>query len=97
MAKQSNEVKRAGGSPDGVITEVKAAVTRFEVDANERQVGHQSVLPCAISCAYSEGIISFLVRDADIMLSVRLDEVIAILQSAANTAREAELIARRET
>ena len=89
MAKQSNEVERASGSPDGVIAEVKAAVTQFSINGSEQRVEHQSMLPCAVKCAYSEGIISFLVRDADIMLSVRLDEVIAVLQNAANAAREA--------
>ena len=84
------EERFAGGALDGIVEEVKAAVTSFAVDVNERKIEHHDITPCVISCAYSEGIISFSARDMNFMLSLRLDEVMSVLQKAASAAREAE-------
>ena len=86
------ELRCNAESFDGIIEEVKAAVTSFAVDVNEQKIEHHNITPCIISCAYSEGVISFLARDMNLMLSLRLDEVISVLHKAANAAREAEKV-----
>ena len=80
----------ANGELDGIVEEVNAAVTSFAVDVYEQKIEHHDITPCIISCAYSRGIISFLARGMNVMMSLRLDEVVSVLRKAADAAREAE-------
>jgi len=93
-----SEVKRVTdptqGPPDGVEADVQCVVTVFdrtrEKGKNKIKMSIKSlaVSPCHVTCAYSNGVIGFSLRDCDMMFSVRIDELYGILREAAEAARE---------
>ena len=81
------------GPPDGVSAVVKCAVTMFDhpaEDGGEEVMSGQTNMDCRILCSFNEGVISFSMLDAGMMLTVRTDELMAIMQVAAGAAREFE-------
>ena len=75
----------ANGTPDGVLAEINCGLTMF---AKNKTPKTPKVVPCTVLCAYSEGTASFLLRDRNLMLTIRLDELVAILHEASNAALE---------
>ena len=81
------------GPPDGVGAVVKCAITVFDypVEGNaEKIVSGQTDMDCKILCSFDEGVISFSMQDAGLMLTVRMDELMAIMKAAADAAKEFE-------
>ena len=84
------------GPPDGVMSEISCVITQFDrVDGNdgtekgfERVISGQATMPCNIVCSYSEGTVGFSVRDIDLMLHVRIDEMFEIFKAAAAASEE---------
>ena len=66
------------GPPDGVETDINCVVTQFSGEGGEREIQSQIVMPCHVGSAYSEGTIFFSLRDINLMLTVRLDELLEI-------------------
>jgi hypothetical protein len=83
------------GPPDGVTAEVQCVLTQFDrkppeegQEQGERIISGQATMPCHIFCAYSEGTIGFSIREIDLMLTVRLDELFEIFKEASEAAQE---------
>jgi hypothetical protein len=78
------------GPPDGVTVEIKCVVTQFTPNEAEegqeptRSINAQGSMPCHVFCSYEEGTIGFSVRDIDLMIIVRTDELFAILKEASD-------------
>lgn len=79
------------GPLDGVRLHTTCAVTRF-TDAEkpeDRKIAEQSLQDCAILASYGEGTISVSVRgDVNMMVSVRIDELFALMKMSADAAIE---------
>jgi len=79
------------GSLDGVTADIKCVITQFDKGKQkgksdgtvQKVIKSQSVIPCHILCAYSNGTVGFSMRQLDLMLTVRLDELMEILRAAA--------------
>ena len=73
------------GVPDGVQMLVKAAMTTFVAEEN-KPAGIESIgtEECNMLASYMRGTVSFSVHGAKpIMVTVRLDELMALMQAAA--------------
>jgi hypothetical protein len=78
------------GPPDGVEVGIKCAVTQFErtKKGNESVIKRQETMPVRILAAYSEGTIGISIRQIDLMVSLRIDELYEILKAAAAASQE---------
>ena len=85
MSSIQRHADMANGVPDGVLAEINCGYTTF---AKNKTPKPSKVVPCTVLCAYSEGTASFLVRDRNMMLTIRLNELVAILHEASNAALE---------
>ena len=82
--------------PDGIGAEVRCVVTKFinrkqkrgSGKNGERTIKSQTGMSCRLVCAYSEGVIGFSMRDIDLMLTLRIDDLFAVLKSAADANME---------
>jgi len=78
------------GSTDGVMALVQCNVAQFDRQAEkgrgrkrERVLKAQSNMPCRIKASYSEGTVGFSIREIDLLITVRLDELMEVLKEAA--------------
>lgn len=81
----------AEGPLDGVKLHTTCAVTRFTPAENpeERKIEEQSLQDGVVLASYGTGTISISVRgDVDMMFSIRLDELFALVKMAADAALE---------
>lgn len=81
------------GPLDGVKLHTSCAVTRFAPADNpeERKIAEQSLQDCAVLASYGTGTLSISVRgDVDMMFSIRLDELFALVKMAADAAIDLE-------
>jgi len=76
------------GPPDGVEADVKCVFTEFTTYDGKKTIAGQNQMPCHIICAYSEGTIGFSMREIDMMLTVRIDDLFEILKAAGQAAQE---------
>ena len=91
-----NEIKvinpKESGVPDGVEVMANCSFARFDLDRSgkpKRLKGTPELKPCKIMASYSDGIISFSVHQIGVMVSVRIDEVAAVLLAASSYNKEA--------
>ena len=82
------------GPPDGVEADIQTVLTRFIRAAQkkgegktQRTIKDQSAASCRVLCSYSEGTIGFSIRSKDLMLTLRIDELMAIVKEAAEASR----------
>jgi hypothetical protein len=82
------------GPLDGVEADVNCVLTSFDSheDPMQRKIQSQTTMPCTILSAYSEGTISFSMREVGLMATIRIDELYAILVEAANVASELSVL-----
>jgi len=77
------EPERLQGDPsDAIETDIYCAITKFAKGKQPTQV----TLPCRVLCCYSEGVLSISIRERSMMISVRVDELCAILQASSQAA-----------
>lgn len=83
--------------PDGVELHAKCVVTKFITNDKKKLVTikGQEVQDCKIMASYQTGTISLSVQGKALMVSARIDEVMAVLQEAAAAARDAAGPVRR--
>lgn len=74
--------------PDGVEFHAKCVVTKFITNGKKKLVTikGQEVQDCKIMASYHTGVVSFSVPGKAMMVSARIDEVMAVLQEAAEAA-----------
>lgn len=96
MSKEpENTIRRvpAGESeaPDGVEMMAKCTITNFTVKKKEVVgIGSQCLADCKMMASFENGVVSISVRGArPFMVSVRLDEMMALLKEAADYNLEA--------
>lgn len=77
--------------PDGVEFHAKCVVTKFITNGKNKLVTikGQEVQDCKIMASYHTGAVSFSVPGKAMMVSARIDEVMAVLQEAAEAAIDA--------
>ena len=83
---------QVSGIPDGVQMTVNAAVTTFAA-VNGKPAGIESMgtAECNMLASYTRGTVSFSVHgEKPVMVSVRLDELMRLLQAAAVCRHEQE-------
>ena len=86
------------GLADAVELRAKCAVARYRTK-NGLAVsvkGKPRLHPCKIMASYSEGTVSVSVPETAFSVTVRLDEVMAVLKEAADVSREVEVILQEE-
>jgi hypothetical protein len=79
------------GPPDGIEADIKCVVTKFKRPKKkdmQKTIESQAVMDCGVLCAYSDGTIGFSMRDIDLMITVRVDELFEILKEASAAAQE---------
>ena len=78
------------GPLDGVELQANGVVTRFITNSKKKTVAikTQEVAPCKIMASYEVGTISLSIPSKALMVSVRLDEVMAVIQEAAASAAD---------
>ena len=79
------------GHLDGVEATVNCAYTTFSsIVGNEDSVdiADHEVLPCKVICSFSEGVIDFGLTTLGVQVSLRVDELMAILAAAVDASRE---------
>ena len=82
------------GPPDGVEADIQCVITKFEPVRNVKQSGtgkkikSQAAMSCHAMCSYENGVLSLSVRGLNLMVSVRLDEIYAILAAASQASAE---------
>lgn len=78
-------------APDGVEMMAKCTVTNFTVKKKEvTGIGSQALANCKMMASFENGVVSISVRSArPFMVSVRLDEMMALLKEAADYNLEA--------
>lgn len=76
---------QVSGIPDGVQMTVNAAVTTFAaVDGKPAGIESMGTAECNMLASYTRGTVSFSVHgEKPVMVSVRLDELMRLLQAAA--------------
>ena len=76
--------------PDGVELHAKCVVTKFITNEKKKLVTikGQEVQDCKIMASYQTGTVSISVPGKAMMVSARIDEVMAVLQEAAEAARD---------
>ncbi len=89
---------RLSGVSDGVELRAKCSVARYRIK-NSVAVsvkGKPRLHPCKIMASYSEGTVSVSVPETSFSVTVRLDEVMAVLKEAADASRSAEDMLQEE-
>lgn len=73
------------GPLDGVSLLANAVVTYFQTDKHTkaRKIGTQKVFSCKLMASYEEGTVSVSIQEKDLMVSVRIDELVALMKEAA--------------
>lgn len=77
------------GPLDGVSLDAKGVFTRFAKDDDgKRSIEDQKVHDVIIRASYEAGVASVTIRDLDVMVSVRIDELLGLLLAASTAAKE---------
>ena len=84
------------GPADGVAVDIQCAVTRFnrskESDgANtgiQRVISGQTMMPCTVYCAYSDGTVGVSIRELDLQIDLLVTELMALMQAGAEANHE---------
>ncbi len=77
------------GPLDGVSLDTKGVFTRFSTNENgERGIEDQYQHDVIIRASYETGTASVTIRELDVMVTVRIDELMEILAAAASAASE---------
>lgn len=81
-----HRVPAGEGAPDGVEMMAKCTVTNFTVRKEKvTGIGSQALANCKMMASFENGVVSISVRGGrPFMVSVRLDEVMALLKEAAD-------------
>jgi hypothetical protein len=83
MSKIKRNTDPLKGPPDGVEMDINCALTQFDTKDGQRVILSQGTLPCNVKASYEEGTIGFSVREIDLMVHVRIDELMEILKEGA--------------
>lgn len=80
------------GVPDGVQMTVNAVMTTFTAaDGKPAGIESMGAAECSVLASYTRGTVSFSVHgEKPVMVSVRLDELMMLLQAAAESHHEKE-------
>lgn len=74
---------------DGVALEAKCIVTRFSTGKNKVvSIKSQEMVDCSIKASMELGVMSISVPGRAQMVSIRIDEAMAVLKEAANAAND---------
>jgi hypothetical protein len=76
------------GPIDGVEAATNCVVTKFERVNKKRNIKQQDVMPCRITCAFSQGVIGISVRLMDVMVSIPIDDITEVIKMAAESHTE---------
>lgn len=89
---------QVSGIPDGVQMTVNAAVTTFAaVDGKPAGIESMGTAECNMLASYTRGTVSFSVHgEKPVMVSVRLDELMRLLQVYVTTSRKTRRMLRRK-
>ena len=90
MSKIERVKDEAQGPIDGVKLLAKAVITRFITNRKKGTVTikGQETVDCKIMASYQAGTVSISVPERALLVSVRLDEMMAVLQEASRAAME---------
>jgi len=94
MSKVTRVPAQVSGLSDAVELRAQCAVARYRIK-NSVAVsvkGKPRLHPCKIMASYSEGTVSVSVPETAFSVTVRLDEVMAVLKEAADASRSVEEI-----
>ena len=78
------------GPADGISLDVQSTHTRFRGKGNQRRMAKQMVVPGNIKASVELGVVSISDRVHDIMLTVRIEDMSAVMAGAYEMARRAE-------
>lgn len=78
------------GPADGVSLDVQSTHTRFRGKGKQRRMAKQMVVPGNIKASLELGVVSISDRVHDIMLTVRIEDMSAVMAGAYEMARKAE-------
>lgn len=87
----NQETRKENGEPmDLVKHDIRAAWTKFVVNGKKQtcRMKSQGTLDCRVMASYDDGVVSITVPSKATMVSVRLDELTAILHEASIKALE---------
>lgn len=77
------------GPLDGVCLEAKCAITRFSIGKNKVvAIKSQEMADCNIKASMGLGILSISIPGRAQMVSIRIDEAMAVLKEAADAAND---------
>lgn len=85
---------RLSGISDAVELRAKCAVARYRIKNNVAVSvkGKPRLHPCKIMASYSEGTVSVSVPETAFSVTVRLEEMMAVLKEASDASRSVEEI-----
>ena len=78
------------GPADGISLDVQSTHTRFRGKGSQRRMAKQVVVPGNIKASVELGVVSISDRVHDIMLTVRIEDMSAVMAGAYEMARRAE-------
>ena len=78
------------GPADGISLDVQSTHTRFRGKGRQRRMVKQIVVPGNIKASVELGIVSIADRAHDILLTVRIEDMAAVMAGAYEMARRAE-------
>lgn len=88
----NNEITRGadGGPADAVSLDVQATNTKFRGAGQRRRMTKQRTVAANIKASVEIGVVSISDRNNDVMLTVRLEDMTAVLAAAYAAAKEVE-------
>gem|GEM_PF-3849236 len=85
------------GPPDGVAVDIQCAVTQYDTpEGGQRTIKGQGVMPCTVYCSYSDGTVGVSIREIDLQIDIRVDELMALMQAGAEANAELTGAAREQ-
>lgn len=97
MSNIETEKEIAEAPKDAVSLDVQATNTRFIGAGQRRRIVKQLVVNANIKASVELGIVSISDRDNDVMLTVRIEDMTAILAAVYGKAKEEEECTKTET
>ena len=82
------------GPSDGVSADIQCAVTQYDrfrekrcsKKGTEQYIKSHGNMPCTVYCSYGGGTVGISIRELDMQIDVRLDELMAIMKAGAEAA-----------
>ena len=83
MTKILRNTDPLNGPVDGVELDLTCAITQFAKKDGQLVIAGQGTMPCNIKASYSNGTIGLSLREIDLMIHVRIDELMEVMKEAA--------------